>query len=234
MNLGTEVDLITGVIQSADPGRMKQATVRLHTLANPSPTQQLAHNLKQKDASGVPVPAASFVQVMDRASEPKVKRNFNIVRTAATPVNNAQTLEHASRFNTSGKPAVQSPEMAAAKKVEGFFLQQMLQFILPRDTSSEGSAALSSDRARTQMATVLGEQLAETGTLGIANQILPASASPTVEPSADPPVSLSGSSEVDNGHFNLDFATMLSSIQSFLSILGEERESRERLPATDR
>jgi len=110
----------------------------------------------------------------------------------------------------------------------------MLQFILPRDTSAEGSAALSSDRARTQMATVLGEQLAETGTLGIANQILPASASPTVEPSADPPASLRGSSEVDNGHFNMDFATMLSSIQSFLSILGEERESRERLPATDR
>ena len=234
MNLGTGVDLITGVIQSADPGRMKQATVRLHTLANPSPTAQLAHNGNRKGVSAVPVPAASFVQVLDRTSEPKVKQNFNIVRTAATPVNNAQTLESTSRFNTSHKPGVQSPEMAAAKKVEGFFLQQMLQFILPRNTSAEGSSALSADRTRTQMAAVLGEQLAETGTLGIANQILPASASPAVEPSAASPASLAGSSEADNGHFGLDFATMLRSIQSFLSILGEQRESRERLPAADR
>ena len=234
MNLGTGVDLIAGVIQSADPGRMKQATVRLHAVANPSPTIQLAHSVGQQNASGVRVEAASFVQVLDRASEPKVKQNFNIVRTAATPINSAQTLESASRANPSGKQAVQSPEMTAAKKVEGFFPQQMLQFILPKDTSTEGSAAMSTDRARTQMATVLGQQLAETGTLGIANQILPAPTAAAVEPPAATPASLAGISEADNGHLNLTFATMLSSIQNFLSILGEERESRERLPAMDR
>lgn len=234
MNIGTGVDLIAGVIQSADPGRMKQATARLHAVANPSPTVQLAHNATQKTAAGVRVEAASFVQVLDRASEPKVKQNFNLVRTAATPVSNPQTLEGTSRFNATHNPSAQSPELAAAKKVEGFFLQQMLQFILPKDTSAQGSAAMSTDRARTQMATVLGEQLAETGTLGIANQILPAPAAAAIEPSAVAPASLSRSSEAGNGPLNLNFATMLSSIQDFLSILGEEREGDERLPATDR
>lgn len=234
MNLGTGVDLIAGVIQGADPGRMKQASVRLHTLSNPSPTTQLAHNVGQESASGVRVEAASFVQVLDRTSEPRVKQNFNIVRTAATPISGTQALESASRDSISGRPAVQSPEMAAAKKVEGFFLQQMLQFILPKDTSAEGSAAMSTDRARTQMAAVLGQQLAETGTLGIANQMVPAPAPATDEPPAATPASFARSSEADNGHLNLNFATMLSSIQNFLSILGEERESRERLPATDR
>ena len=231
MNIGTGADLIAGVIRSADPGRMKQATVRLHTLANPSPTIQLAHNANQEAGRGVQVEAASFVQVLDRTSEPKVKQNFNIVRTAATAAGNAQAFDGTSRLNSSHTPSVRSPELAAAKKVEGFLLQQMLQFILPKDTSAEGSAAMSTDRARTQMATVLGEQLAETGTLGIANQILPA---PAAAASAPEPASFSRSSEAGTDHLNLNFATMLSSIQNFLSILGEERESRERLPATDR
>jgi hypothetical protein len=234
MNIGTGIDLIAGVIQSADPGRMKQATVRLHAVANPSPTIQLAHEVGQQHASGVRVEAASFVQVLDRASEPRVKQNFNIVRTASTPIDSAQAPQSASRINPSGRAAVESRELAAAKKVEGFFLQQMLQFILPKDTSAEGSAAMSTDRARTQMATVLGQQLAETGTLGIANQIVPAPAVAAAQVPADTPVSFAGSSGADNGHLDLNFATMLSSIQNFLSLLGEERESRERLPATDR
>jgi len=234
MNIGTGIDLIAGVIQSADPGRMKQATVRLHAVANPTPTSRLAHDAGQQHTSGASVEPASFVQVLDRASEPRVKQNFNIVRTAATPIDSTQAQQSASRINPSGRAAVESPELAAAKKVEGFFLQQMLQFILPKDTSAEGSAAMSTDRARTQMATVLGQQLAETGTLGIANQIVPAPAVAAVQVPAATPASLAGSSEADNGHFDLNFATMLSSIQNFLSILGEERESRERLPATDR
>lgn len=231
MNIGTGIDLIAGVIKNADPGRMKQATVRLNAVANPSPTVQLAHDAGQQNTTGVRVEAASFVQVLDRASEPKVKQNFNIVRTAATPVEGVHAQHSASRMNPSGRAAVDSPELAAAKKVEGFFLQQMLQFILPKDTSAEGSAAMSTDRARTQMATVLGQQLAETGTLGIAGQIAPA---PAAAAPVATPASLARSSEVDNGHLDLNFATMLSSIQSFLSLLGEERESRERLPATDR
>jgi Rod binding domain-containing protein len=234
MNIGTGIDLIAGVIQSADPGRMKQATVRLHAVANPTPTVQLAHDPGQQHTSGVRVEPASFVQVLDRASEPRVKQNFNIVRTAATPIDSTQAQQSASRINPSGRAAVESPELAAAKKVEGFFLQQMLQFILPKDTSAEGSAAMSTDRARTQMATVLGQQLAETGTLGIANQIVPAPAVAAVQVPAATPASLAGSSGADNGHLDLNFATMLSSIQNFLSLLGEERESRERLPATDR
>lgn len=234
MNIGTGIDLIAGVIQSADPGRMKQATVRLHAVANPSPTVQLAHDVGQQNTPGVRVEPASFVQVLDRAAEPKVKQNFNIVRTAATPIDSAQSQQGASRVVPSGRAAVESPELAAAKKVEGFFLQQMLQFILPKDTSSEGSAAMSTDRARTQMATVLGQQLAETGTLGIAKQIVPTPAAAAVEAPVATPASLAGSSAADNGYLDLNFATMLSSIQSFLSILGEERESRERLPATDR
>lgn len=234
MNIGTGIDLIAGVIQNADPGRMKQATVRLHAVANPSPTIQLAHDVGQQHTSGVRVEAASFVQVLDRASEPKVKQNFNIVRTAATPIDSTQASQSASRINPSDRAAVESPELAAAKKVEGFFLQQMLQFILPKDTSAEGSAAMSTDRARTQMATVLGQQLAETGTLGIANQIVPAPAVAAVQVPAATPLSLAGRSGADNGHLDLNFATMLSSIQNFLSLLGEERESRERLPATDR
>jgi Rod binding domain-containing protein len=232
MNIGTGVDLIAGVIKSADPGRMKQATVRLQAVANPSPTIQIAHNAGQQNASGVRVEAASFVHVLDQASEPKVKRNFNIVRTAATPVSGAQIQASASRDDPSGKAVVESRELAAAKKVEGFFLQQMLQFILPKDSSVEGSAAMSTDRARTQMATVLGQQLAESGTLGIANQIVPAAAA--AQAPAATPASFVGSSEADNEHLNVNFATMLSSIQNFLAILGEERESRERLPASDR
>lgn len=234
MNIGSGSDLIAGVIQSADPGRMKQATVRLHHLANPSPTFQLAHNANHKPGRDVQVEAASFVQVLDRASEPRVKRNYNIVRATAAADGSAQTLHGTSRLAASPTQSVQSPEQAAAKKVEGFFLQQMLQFILPKDTSAEGSAAMSKDRARTHMAAVLGEQLAETGTLGIANQILPSPAAAPATPSAVEPASFSRSSEAGNGQLNLNFATMLSSIQNFLSILGEERESRERLPATDR
>jgi len=234
MNIGTGIDLIAGVIKNADPGRMKQATVRLNSVANPSPTIQLAHDAGRQLSSGVRVEAASFVQVLDRASEPKVKQNFNIVRTAATPIDTAHAQHSASRINPSGRAAVESPELAAAKKVEGFFLQQMLQFILPKDTSAEGSAAMSTDRARTQMATVLGQQLAETGTLGIASQIAPAPAAAAAQAPVAAPVSFARSSEADNGHLDLNFATMLSSIQNFLSLLGEERESRERLPATDR
>ncbi len=156
MAISPPSDIVLDVASAADPAQVRAATERLARLAaNP-------------DAS-----AASFSEALASVGKPA---------RLSEPTMSAFTSPGLANARGSIVNAAPQDKAKAYQKFEAVLLQNFVEAMLPKDSELFGNKN-SADIYRSMMAEQLANQLAKSGSLGIAKQIM-AAHPPLAEPSA--------------------------------------------------
>lgn len=145
-------DLVLGVANAADAAKQREAMAKLQKL-NTDRSAATTH----ADISARPEDTA------DASSRWSAE-----VRNAAVPHARMQTVGHAPRVR---EPEASSKEAEAYTQFEAVLLQNMVEGMMPKDSDAMFGSGTAGNMWKSMLAEKIAEQIARSGTLGIAKQI---------------------------------------------------------------
>ncbi|WP_158808098.1 rod-binding protein [Beijerinckia sp. L45] len=148
MAISPPSDIVLDVASAADPAKVRAATERLAKLA------------------ADPTATISFSDALASTKSPAVTGSSTPAPTTAAPAGFADARD---RMTTAGP----HDKLKAYQKFEAVLLQNFVESILPKDDELFGDKN-SADIYRSMMAEQFANQLAKSGSLGIAKQIMAA------------------------------------------------------------
>lgn len=157
-------DIISGVARAADPAKQREVVSRLERLSQQASGQVVASEQATEAESGW------STQVRQAAAD--TTRNTRIVSSAAATDRSPQKSNVYVQF-------------------EALLLQNMIESMMPEDSEAVFGSGTAGKVWKSMLAEKVAEQIARTGSLGIAQQI-------AAGPTASPAVPTSASSKVDD------------------------------------